>query len=100
LVGKCKRLVHIKTALVGQRIPAWYDDEGRFVVAETEAEAKQLFKSEFKIEASRLSQDEDVLDTWFSSWLWPIEVFNGITQPNNPDINYYYPGQYWLQARI
>jgi valyl-tRNA synthetase len=76
----------------GQRIPAWYDDEGRFVVAETEAEAKQLFKSEFKIEASRLSQDEDVLDTWFSSWLWPIEVFNGITQPNNPDINYYYPG--------
>ena len=76
----------------GQRIPAWYDDEGRFVVAETEAEAKQLFKSEYKIEASRLSQDEDVLDTWFSSWLWPIEVFNGITQPNNPDINYYYPG--------
>src|SRR6476619_6183302 len=38
-----------------------------------------------------LVQDEDVLDTWFSSWLWPIEVFNGITQPNNPDINYYYP---------
>src|SRR5215217_7456211 len=39
----------------------------------------------------KLVQDEDVLDTWFSSWLWPIEVFNGITQPGNPDINYYYP---------
>ena len=75
----------------GQRIPAWYDDEGRFVVAETETEAQELFNSKFKIQPSKLSQDEDVLDTWFSSWLWPIEVFNGITQPNNADINYYYP---------
>ena len=75
----------------GQRIPAWYDEEGRFVVAETEAEASKLFNSKFNIQNSKLVQDEDVLDTWFSSWLWPIEVFNGITQPNNADINYYYP---------
>jgi valyl-tRNA synthetase len=75
----------------GQRIPAWYDDQGRFVVAETEQDAMQLFHSTFNIQHSTLTQDEDVLDTWFSSWLWPIEVFNGITNPNNPDINYYYP---------
>ncbi|MDQ6609497.1 MAG: valine--tRNA ligase [Bacteroidota bacterium] len=75
----------------GQRIPAWYDAEGRFVVAETENEAQGLFNSTFKIQNAKLHQDEDVLDTWFSSWLWPIEVFNGITQPGNPDINYYYP---------
>jgi len=75
----------------GQRIPAWYDESGKFVVAEDEEEAKSKFKSEkLKLEG-KLRQDEDVLDTWFSSWLWPIEVFNGITQPNNKDINYYYP---------
>jgi valyl-tRNA synthetase len=75
----------------GQRIPAWYDEAGKFVVAENEAEAKSKFKSQnLKLEG-QLRQDEDVLDTWFSSWLWPIEVFNGITQPNNKDINYYYP---------
>jgi valyl-tRNA synthetase len=75
----------------GQRIPAWYDAEGKFVVAETEDEAKKEFSSKFKVQSPSLKQDEDVLDTWFSSWLWPIEVFHGITQPNNPDINYYYP---------
>jgi valyl-tRNA synthetase len=75
----------------GQRIPAWYDAEGRFVVAETEEQAKALFQSQFSISSPTLRQDEDVLDTWFSSWLWPIEVFNGITQPDNKDINYYYP---------
>lgn len=75
----------------GQRIPAWYDETGRFVVAETKEEAQTLFHSTFNIQHSTLNQDEDVLDTWFSSWLWPIEVFNGITQPNNADINYYYP---------
>ena len=75
----------------GQRIPAWYDEEGRFVVAETEQEAKEMFKTQHSQSNVQLKQDEDVLDTWFSSWLWPIEVFNGITQPNNPDINYYYP---------
>jgi valyl-tRNA synthetase len=75
----------------GQRIPAWYDEEGRFVVAETEAEAREQFKATFNSEPASLQQDEDVLDTWFSSWLWPIEVFRGITQPNNPEIKYYYP---------
>ncbi|RYZ27497.1 MAG: valine--tRNA ligase, partial [Chitinophagaceae bacterium] len=75
----------------GQRIPAWYDADGRFVVAETEKEAKEKFKNQHAISNADLTQDEDVLDTWFSSWLWPIEVFNGITQPNNREINYYYP---------
>src|SRR6185503_7017936 len=72
--------------LWGQQIPAWYDAEGNVYVAENEEEAKQ-----FAGDKSQLTRDEDVLDTWFSSWLWPIEVFNGITQPGNKDINYYYP---------
>lgn len=75
----------------GQRIPAWYDESGRFVVAATEKEAIEVFHSTFKIHHSSLKQDEDVLDTWFSSWLWPMEVFNGITEPGNAEINYYYP---------
>lgn len=75
----------------GQRIPAWYDEKGRLVVAETEAEATKEFNKQFATGNRQLTQDEDVLDTWFSSWLWPIEVFNGITQPGNKDINYYYP---------
>ncbi len=75
----------------GQQIPAWYDEEGRFVVAETESEAKEIFNKQYSISNIKLKQDEDVLDTWFSSWLWPIEVFKGISQPNNKDINYYYP---------
>ena len=75
----------------GQQIPAWYDDQGRFVVAENEQQAKEIFKKEYSISDAQLKQDEDVLDTWFSSWLWPIEVFNGISDPNNKDINYYYP---------
>ena len=70
----------------GQQIPAWYDEEGNVYVAETEDEAKHLVKGN-----KQLTRDEDVLDTWFSSWLWPIEVFNGITEPGNKDINYYYP---------
>ncbi|MGI8951776.1 MAG: valine--tRNA ligase [Chitinophagaceae bacterium] len=76
----------------GQQIPAWYDEEGNVFVAETKQEAFEklsIENSQLKIE--NIVQDEDVLDTWFSSWLWPIEVFNGITQPNNKDINYYYP---------
>jgi valyl-tRNA synthetase len=75
----------------GQRIPAWYNIEGRFVVAETEEEAKKIFNIQYSIFNAPLKQDEDVLDTWFSSWLWPMEVFKGISEPNNPDINYYYP---------
>ncbi|MFT7590691.1 MAG: valyl-tRNA synthetase, partial [bacterium] len=76
----------------GQRIPAYYLPNGQFVVAESKEEA---FERAFKIDASLtiqdLKQDEDVLDTWFSSWLWPISVFNGINEPDNPEINYYYP---------
>lgn len=75
----------------GQRIPAWYDEEGKFVVAENEEEAKAKFKNQKLNQKGQLKQDEDVLDTWFSSWLWPIEVFNGITEPGNKDIKYYYP---------
>ncbi len=79
----------------GHRIPAWYysDRPADFVVAKTQEEALVLAtqKAGRPIEASELRQDEDVLDTWFSSWLWPISVFNGLTQPNNPEINYYYP---------
>jgi valyl-tRNA synthetase len=75
----------------GQRIPAWYDADGKMVVAETEEEAKKLYITTFGKKATELKQDDDVLDTWFSSWLWPIEVFHGISNPGNEDINYYYP---------
>ena len=78
----------------GQQIPAWYDDAGNLYVAETEIEAIQQFQQKNPSASSssvQLKRDEDVLDTWFSSWLWPMEVFNGITQPNNAEINYYYP---------
>ena len=79
----------------GHRIPAWYysDRPADFVVAKTQEEALTLAseKAGRTVSASELRQDEDVLDTWFSSWLWPISVFNGLTQPNNPEINYYYP---------
>ncbi len=79
----------------GHRIPAWYysDRPADFVVAKTQQEALQLAtqKAGRELSLSDLRQDEDVLDTWFSSWLWPISVFNGLTQPNNPEINYYYP---------
>lgn len=75
----------------GQRIPAWYDAEGRFVVAATENEAKEIFNAQYSIPNAQLKQDEDVLDTWFSSWLWPMEVFKGISNPGNKEAAYYYP---------
>ncbi len=85
----------------GQQIPAWYDEEGNVYVAETEKLAYNELKRKHEDTASenhtsqivhlKLMRDEDVLDTWFSSWLWPIEVFRGITEPGNKDINYYYP---------
>lgn len=74
----------------GQRIPAWYDIDGRFVVAENEHEAKKIYREKYEREAD-LQQDDDVLDTWASSWLWPMEVFKGITDPGNEDFAYYYP---------
>ncbi len=76
----------------GQQIPAWYDDEGNVYVAESETaaiEQAKLLTNNYQLPT--LKQDEDCLDTWFSSWLWPIEVFKGISNPNNADINYYYP---------
>ena len=78
----------------GQRIPAWYDPNGRCVVTRTSSEAIALFKkqfSDFEFAEKDLRQDDDVLDTWFSSWLWPISVFDGFKDPNNADIKYYYP---------
>ncbi len=79
----------------GHQIPAWYYGEGEddFVVAKTaeEAATKASDKSGRTISTSDLKQDEDVLDTWFSSWLWPISVFNGLTDPENEEIKYYYP---------
>lgn len=76
----------------GQRIPAWYNKDGKFVVAKTVEEALLKFaESGMKLQAAEIHQDEDVLDTWFSSWLWPISVFDGFKDPGNRDINYYYP---------
>ncbi len=79
----------------GHRIPAYYYGKGTndFVVAESLEKAIELAskKANKKIKAEDLRQDEDVLDTWFSSWLWPISVFNGLTKPENDEIKYYYP---------
>lgn len=76
----------------GQRIPAWYLPNGQYVVAKTREEAFELAKElSAGVKAEDLHQDEDVLDTWFSSWLWPISVFDGFKEPGNADINYYYP---------
>lgn len=90
----------------GQQIPAWYDNQGNWVVAKTKEEALDEFlklkdpDGNFTAEEaagckSQLSpfvkQDPDVMDTWFSSWLWPISVFDGFKNPDNADINYYYP---------
>ena len=75
----------------GHRIPAWYDIEGRFIVATNEAEAYDKYYEKYGIENASLKQDEDCLDTWFSSWLWPFEVFKGYSDPGNAEIKYYYP---------
>jgi len=74
----------------GQQIPAWYNEQGQWVVAKTKEEAEDQFRIS-GLEFRNLTQDEDVVDTWFSSWLWPISVFDGFKDPNNEDINYYYP---------
>ncbi|MBQ22791.1 MAG: valine--tRNA ligase [Flavobacteriales bacterium] len=82
----------------GHRIPVYYygKKSSNYVVAESIERALELAKIKFKnneISVSDLNQDDDVLDTWFSSWLWPISVFNGINEPDNDEINYYYPTQ-------
>ena len=76
----------------GQRIPAFYYDGNKFVIAKTKEEALLLAKKiKSDVSLEDLRQDEDVLDTWFSSWLWPISVFDGINNPKNEEIKYYYP---------
>jgi valyl-tRNA synthetase len=92
----------------GHRIPAWYDAEGRYVVAATKEEAIKLYEKKYGQQSTDdsqqqdsnrepltvdygLKQDEDVMDTWFSSWLWPFEVFKGYSNPGNKEIQYYYP---------
>ena len=72
----------------GHRIPAWYDADGNVYVAENEAAVNAKYP---ETKGKTLTQDSDCLDTWFSSWLWPIEVFKGMSNPNNAEINYYYP---------
>ncbi|MCU0422896.1 MAG: valine--tRNA ligase [Bacteroidia bacterium] len=82
----------------GQRIPAWYDENGNYVVAKTQKEALAKYEQQYGTVASLLQQDEDVVDTWFSSWLWPISVFDGFEgfeggkiKLANTDLGYYYP---------
>ena len=76
----------------GHRIPAWYLPDGSVVVAETAEEAlEEARRKNPALTAADLEQDPDVLDTWFSSWLWPIALFNGILDPDNKEISYYYP---------
>ena len=78
----------------GQRIPAYYLPKGGYVIAETAEQALEKARQKAQdptLQLSDLRQDDDVLDTWFSSWLWPISVFDGIRNPENEDIKYYYP---------
>jgi valine--tRNA ligase len=78
----------------GHRIPAYFLPEGGYVVAETQDKALELAKEKTgnsSLTLSDLRQDDDCLDTWFSSWLWPISLFNGILEPDNKDMKYYYP---------
>jgi valyl-tRNA synthetase len=75
----------------GHRIPAWYDENGNYVVAKTKEEALKLFQLQTpNSKPEAIKQDEDVLDTWASSWLWPISVFDGYAKPDG-EIKYYYP---------
>jgi len=80
----------------GHRIPVFYlkEDKSKYVVCLSCSEATKLFEEKYKIKdlnSDEIVQDEDVLDTWFSSWLWPISVFDGVRNPNNSEIEYYYP---------
>lgn len=78
----------------GHRIPAYYLEDGTCIVAKSKREALKIARDKYQLFAlseKDLTQDEDVLDTWFSSWLWPMSVFDGFKNPDNEDINYYYP---------
>ncbi len=79
----------------GHRIPAWYDEAGNYYVAES---LEKLQEEKPQTKDLILKQDEDCLDTWFSSWLWPIEVFRGMSNPGNEDFKYYYPTQTLVTA--
>ena len=84
----------------GQRIPAWYIDingKTEVIVAVTEEDAAHIAKEKYGYTGA-LRQDEDVLDTWFSSWLWPISLFDGIRNPDNDEIKYYYPTETLITA--
>ncbi|HMU46155.1 MAG TPA: valine--tRNA ligase [Chitinophagaceae bacterium] len=72
----------------GHRIPAWYDEDGNVYVANS---IDELHANKPETKKLNLTQDEDCLDTWFSSWLWPFEVFKGYSDPDNKEVNYYYP---------
>jgi len=85
----------------GQRIPAWYDTEGGLYVALNEKDAHEMYEAKkpgLAAKSPELRQDEDVLDTWFSSWLWPMEVFDWNKHPENKDLAYYYPGNTLVTA--
>ncbi|TAH09424.1 MAG: valine--tRNA ligase [Sphingobacteriia bacterium] len=78
----------------GHQIPAWYAPDGSFAVAKTAAEALAQLQEQYPdsiFQLADLKQDEDCLDTWFSSWLWPFEVFKGLSHPGNKEAAYYYP---------
>ena len=76
----------------GQQIPAWYAPNGKYAVANSQEEAlKILQKEQTDLKLSDLKQDEDVVDTWFSSWLWPISVFDGFNENGSKEFDYYYP---------
>ncbi|MCA6495913.1 MAG: valine--tRNA ligase [Chitinophagaceae bacterium] len=76
----------------GHRIPAYYAPDGSFIVAKSAEEALELLQKEQpRLTKDDIRQDEGCLDTWFSSWLWPFEVFHGLSQPGNKEVNYYYP---------
>ncbi|MEO8173088.1 MAG: valine--tRNA ligase, partial [Sediminibacterium sp.] len=76
----------------GHRIPAYYTPDGNFVVATSKEEAFEKLKTKnLKLKIEEIRQDDDCLDTWFSSWLWPFEVFKGLSDPGNAEVEYYYP---------
>ena len=83
----------------GHQIPAWYSPDGEMFIEETAEKAWQMaLDAGKKCRLNEMKQDPDVLDTWFSSWLWPISVFDGFKNPNNPDIKYYYPSDVLVTA--
>ncbi|MCQ2272659.1 MAG: valine--tRNA ligase [Bacteroidales bacterium] len=85
----------------GHRIPAYYLPNREFVVAATKEEALKMAQEKYpdlNLTLDDLKQDEDVMDTWFSSWLWPMSVFDGVRNPDNEEVNYYYPAAVLVTA--